>query len=64
MQEVLKVSYIVARYLVSFLILGYGFAKLNGAQFTIIESELDKPMGEVNPFWLTCETDRSANSSK
>ncbi len=31
----------------------YGFAKLNGAQFTILESELDKPMREVSGFWLT-----------
>ena len=31
----------------------YGFAKLNGSQFTILNSELDKPMGEVSGFWLT-----------
>lgn len=31
----------------------YGFAKLNGAQFTVLDSELAKPMGEVNGFWLT-----------
>lgn len=31
----------------------YGFAKLNGSQFTILDSELDKPMGEVSGFWLT-----------
>ena len=31
----------------------YGFAKLNGSQFTILDSELDKPMGQVSGFWLT-----------
>ncbi|HEY0022543.1 MAG TPA: hypothetical protein VGB24_06515 [Longimicrobium sp.] len=31
----------------------YGFAKLMGSQFTILDSELDKPMGEVSGFWLT-----------
>lgn len=31
----------------------YGFAKLNGSQFTILDSELDKPLGEVSGFWLT-----------
>src|SRR5204862_839818 len=31
----------------------YGFAKLNGAQFTILDSELARPMGEVSGFWLT-----------
>jgi hypothetical protein len=31
----------------------YGFAKLNGSQFTILDSELTKPMGDVSGFWLT-----------
>lgn len=31
----------------------YGFAKLNGAQFTVLSSELDKPLGDVAGFWLT-----------
>jgi hypothetical protein len=31
----------------------YGFAKLNGSQFTVLDSELTKPMGEVSGFWLT-----------
>ncbi|HSK18797.1 MAG TPA: hypothetical protein VK912_06635 [Longimicrobiales bacterium] len=31
----------------------YGFAKLNGAQFTVLESELDRPLREVSGFWLT-----------
>jgi hypothetical protein len=31
----------------------YGFAKLNGAQFTVLDSELTKPMGRVSGFWLT-----------
>ncbi|HEV7590540.1 MAG TPA: hypothetical protein VGO40_20695 [Longimicrobium sp.] len=41
------------RYFVAFMFLLYGFAKLNGAQFTILDSELDKPMREVPGFWLT-----------
>ncbi|RYD56605.1 MAG: hypothetical protein EOP56_11170 [Sphingobacteriales bacterium] len=45
--------YNIARYLAAFFIMFYGFAKLNGAQFTVIESELDKPMREVSGFWLT-----------
>lgn len=43
----------VVRYLVAFTLFSYGFAKLNGAQFTILDSELDRPMGEVSGFWLT-----------
>jgi hypothetical protein len=31
----------------------YGFAKINGSQFTILDSELTRPMGEVSGFWLT-----------
>ena len=31
----------------------YGFDKLTGAQFTILDSELTKPMGQVSGFWLT-----------
>ncbi len=31
----------------------YGFAKLNGSQFTVLDSELTRPMGEVSGFWLT-----------
>src|SRR5437762_9958483 len=49
----MNVQYIAARYLAFFLILIYGFAKLNGSQFTILQSELDKPMGAVSGFWLT-----------
>jgi hypothetical protein len=46
-------GYRVLRFIVSFFIILYGFAKLNGAQFTILSSELDKPMGQVSGFWLT-----------
>jgi hypothetical protein len=46
-------GYRALRFIVSFLIIFYGFAKLNGAQFTILSSELDKPMGQVSGFWLT-----------
>ena len=35
------------------MLLAYGFAKLTHAQFTILDSELDKPMGQVSGFWLT-----------
>lgn len=31
----------------------YGFAKLNGSQFTVLDSELTRPLGQVNGFWLT-----------
>ncbi|WP_198540082.1 hypothetical protein [Streptomyces sp. CT34] len=34
-------------------LLFYGFAKINGAQFTVLDSELDKPMAKVSGFWLT-----------
>lgn len=46
-------SHSVARYLVALLLFIYGFAKLNGSQFTVLDSELDRPMGEVSGFWLT-----------
>ena len=31
----------------------YGFAKVNESQFTVLDSEVTKPMGEVSGFWLT-----------
>lgn len=43
----------VVRYIVALFLLVYGFAKINGSQFTILDSELDKPMGHVSGFWLT-----------
>jgi hypothetical protein len=45
--------YRILRFGVAFMVMFYGFAKLNGAQFTILASELDKPMGQVSGFWLT-----------
>jgi hypothetical protein len=45
--------YVIARYYSAFTLLSYGFAKIMGAQFTIIESQLDMPMGKVSGFWLT-----------
>jgi hypothetical protein len=48
-----KLTRAILRYTVAFLVITYGFAKLNGSQFTILESELDKPMGQVSGFWLT-----------
>ena len=49
----MRFIYNASRYIVSSLILLYGFAKLNGSQFTILNSELDKPLGQVSGFWLT-----------
>ena len=49
----MKFLYTFARYLTAFFLLLYGFAKLNGSQFTILASELDRPMGQVSGFWLT-----------
>lgn len=46
-------AYKAMRFVVAFLIIFYGFGKLNGAQFTTLSSELDKPMGQVSGFWLT-----------
>lgn len=43
----------VARWIVAVMAVTYGFAKLNEAQFTVLDSELDKPMGSVSGFWLT-----------
>ncbi|MDZ7631178.1 MAG: hypothetical protein U5K74_07480 [Gemmatimonadaceae bacterium] len=40
------------RWLVAVLCIIYGFAKLNGSQFTVLDSELARPMGEVRGFWL------------
>ena len=41
------------RWVAAFLCIVYGFAKLNGAQFTVLDSELARPMGQVSGFWLT-----------
>lgn len=49
----MKSIYTASRFVACFLVLVYGFAKLNGSQFTILDSELDKPMGQVSGFWLT-----------
>src|SRR2546425_12625108 len=49
----MKWAYRALRFGVSFFVIRYGFAKLNGSQFTILTSELDKPMGQVSGFWLT-----------
>ncbi len=48
-----KWIYDFCRYFVAFFIVAYGWAKIMGSQFTILDSELDKPMGEVSGFWLT-----------
>jgi hypothetical protein len=46
-------SIVVLRYLVAFVALTYGLAKLTGAQFVTLDSARDTPMGEVPGFWLT-----------
>ena len=43
----------VARWIAAVLCIVYGFAKINGSQFTVLDSELAKPLGEVSGFWLT-----------
>ncbi|HEX7707689.1 MAG TPA: hypothetical protein VF701_14625 [Thermoanaerobaculia bacterium] len=45
--------YDLSRWFVALAMSLYGFAKLFGAQFTVLDSELDKPMREVPGFWLT-----------
>jgi hypothetical protein len=45
--------YAFCRYGAALVLVVYGFAKLNGSQFTVLSSELDKPMGDVSGFWLT-----------
>jgi len=42
-----------ARWVAVVFCLLYGFAKLNGSQFTVLDSELSKPLGQVSGFWLT-----------
>jgi hypothetical protein len=48
-----KIPPVLLRYGVAFVFLLYGFAKLLGSQFTILDSELDRPMGQVSGMWLT-----------
>lgn len=42
-----------ARWVAAALCILYGFAKLNGSQFVVLDSELARPMGEVSGYWLT-----------
>ena len=42
-----------ARWIAAVICIFYGFAKVNGSQFTVIDSEVTKPLGEVSGFWLT-----------
>ena len=42
-----------ARWTAASLCFFYGFAKINGAQFTVLDSEVTKPLAEVSGFWLT-----------
>ena len=43
----------LARWPAAVLCILYGFAKINGSQFSVLDSELARPMGEVSGFWLT-----------
>lgn len=43
----------VPQWVAAVLAILYGFAKINGSQFTILDSELARPMGDVSGFWLT-----------
>ena len=52
-RKVLAAIYIAVRYYAAFTLFTYGFAKVMGAQFTVLDSQLAKPMGEVSGFWLT-----------
>jgi len=52
-QPLEKRIYDFCRYFVAFIIIVYGWAKIMGSQFTILDSELDKPLGEISGFWLT-----------
>lgn len=46
-------GYVLCRYLAASLLMAYGFAKITGSQFTVPDSELDKPLRDVSGFWLT-----------
>ena len=52
-RAIFPVIYLALRYYAAWILLGYGFAKLMGAQFTVLDSQLARPMGEVSGFWLT-----------
>jgi hypothetical protein len=52
-RRMLAALYVGVRYYAAFMLLGYGFAKVMGAQFTVLDSQLAKPMGDVSGFWLT-----------
>ena len=41
------------RWIAATICIFYGFAKLNGSQFTVLDSELSKPLAQVSGFWLT-----------
>ena len=49
----MKKSVRIARWMAAVIMIAYGFAKLTGSQFTVLDSEVSRPMGEVNGFWLT-----------
>jgi hypothetical protein len=42
-----------ARWIAATLCILYGSAKITGSQFTVLDSQLTKPLGQVSGFWLT-----------
>jgi hypothetical protein len=52
-QKALVMLYLAARYYAAFTLLLYGFAKTMGAQFTILDSQLARPLSDISGFWLT-----------
>lgn len=46
-------GYDVSRYAAAALLLFYGFAKINGSQFTSLEADLDARLRDVSGFALT-----------
>lgn len=42
----------ITRWLAGTILIGYGFAKINGMQFLVVESELDRTLRDVSGFWL------------
>lgn len=47
-----KGVYIFARYFTAFMLMLYGFAKINESQFTVVEWVQDEPLKDVHGFWL------------
>jgi len=44
--------YTFSRYFAAFMLIMYGFAKINGSQFTVVDWVQDEPLNQVPGFWL------------